>query len=85
MEKMDCNLLEYVKNYSLIPLCRMLSILQDVSMGMCYLHSLNPPLIHRDLTPRNILVKATHNSLVAKISDWMVMSTVLESRNRKFE
>ena len=85
MEKMDCNLLEYVKNNSPIPLRKMLSILHGVSQGMCYLHGLDPPLIHRDLTPRNILVKATSNSLVTKVSDWMAMNIVLESRNKKFK
>jgi len=28
---------------------------------------------------------ATQNSLVAKISDWMVMSVGLESRNKKYK
>ena len=43
-----------------------LSILQDVSRAICYLHTLNPPLIHRNLTSNNILLTT---SLVAKVSD----------------
>ncbi|XP_037690602.1 receptor-interacting serine/threonine-protein kinase 3 [Choloepus didactylus] len=34
-------------------LCR---LLQEVVLGMCYLHSLNPVLLHRDLKPSNVLL-----------------------------
>ncbi|MBZ3881342.1 Receptor-interacting serine/threonine-protein kinase 3 [Sciurus carolinensis] len=34
-------------------LCR---LMQEVVLGMCYLHSLNPVLLHRDLKPSNILL-----------------------------
>ena len=43
-----------------------LSIMNDVGFGLHYLHSRNPPIIHRDLTPNNILLC---NQLRAKISD----------------
>ena len=43
-----------------------LSILADVSCGLLYLHQLQPPLIHRDLTAPSILL--TEDSL-AKIGD----------------
>ena len=44
-----------------------LSILVDVSKGLVYLHSRSPPLIHRDLTAKNVLL--TSNG-VGKISDF---------------
>ncbi|XP_015347410.1 receptor-interacting serine/threonine-protein kinase 3 [Marmota marmota marmota] len=34
-------------------LCR---LMQEVVLGMCYLHSLNPVLLHRDLKPSNVLL-----------------------------
>ena len=43
-----------------------LSILNDVCHGLQYLHSRNPPIIYRNLTPNNILL-CSH--LRAKISD----------------
>lgn len=43
-------------------LCR---LLQEVVLGMCYLHSLNPPLLHRDLKPSNVLLDP---ELHAKVS-----------------
>ena len=43
-----------------------LSILNDVGFGLQYLHSRDPPIVHRDITPNNILLC---NHLRAKISD----------------
>ena len=42
------------------------SFLFDISRGLWYLHRHNPHIIHRDLSPNNVLLTA-HN--VAKISD----------------
>ncbi|DBA03630.1 TPA: hypothetical protein N0F65_006809 [Lagenidium giganteum] len=39
----------------------------DTSRGMAYLHSMNPPIIHRDLKSMNILVSSTW---CAKVSDF---------------
>ena len=46
------HLLEKNKN---VPLTMKRSILYDVSRGLTYLHSHNPPVIHRDLTATNVL------------------------------
>lgn len=42
------------------------SILLDIAQGLQYLHSLNPPMIHRDLTTNNVLLT---EDLRAKIAD----------------
>ena len=42
------------------------SILYDASCGLAFLHGLNPPVIHRDLSARNVLV---NSAMVAKIAD----------------
>ena len=47
-----------------IPMYVKLSIIQDISKGVNYLHSLNPPLIHRYLNVHAVLLTA---SMVAKI------------------
>ena len=56
MEKMQHSLRDLVENYSNIPLNVKLSILDEVCLGLRYLHSRNPPIVHRDLTPNNILL-----------------------------
>lgn len=42
------------------------SILYDVSLGLCFLHNCKPPIVHHDLTPNNIMLTS---QLVAKIGD----------------
>ena len=49
-----------------IPLATKCSILCDVSRGLVFLHSHQPPVIHRDLTARNVLL---NSALVAKLAD----------------
>ena len=71
MERMECSLTQLLWKYLSIPMYVKLSILQDVSRGICYLHTLNPPLIHCDLSSNNILFSETN--LVAKICDFVVI------------
>lgn len=42
-----------------------IGILHDISEGMAYLHSLDPPIVHTDISPRHVLFT---KSLCAKIS-----------------
>ena len=49
-----------------IPLSLKMSILADVAKGLVYLHSRSPPVIHRDLSAKNVLLNSV---MVAKISD----------------
>ena len=57
------DLLENSPNVSFDIKC---SILQDVCRGLQYLHGLNPAIIHRDLTVRNVLL---NSEMEAKIAD----------------
>ena len=66
MEKMQQSLRGLVERYENIPLNVKLSILDEVCLGLRYLHSRNPPIVHRDLTPNNILLS---RYLEAKITD----------------
>jgi serine/threonine protein kinase len=48
-----------------------LSLCVDVADGMLYLHTRNPPIIHRDLKSHNIfIIETTPGHLIAKIGDW---------------
>ena len=72
MELMDASLTDFVK----IPNISMqlkVSILHDISQGLGFLHCRDSPIIHRDLSPNNILL--SQNS-VAKIGDLGVAKVV---------
>ena len=49
-----------------IPVSLKRSILHDVASGLAFLHSHTPPIIHRDLSARNVLLNP---GMVAKIAD----------------
>ena len=66
MEKMHLSLTGLVEKYDNIPINVKVSILYGVCLGLRYLHGQNPPIVHRDLTPNNVLLTS---SLEAKISD----------------
>ena len=63
----------FVESRSVIQWDIKLSILNDVCCGLYYLHTRNTPIIHRDLTPNNILL-CSH--LRAKITDLGVARTL---------
>ena len=68
MELMDESLTTYAEKPN-INFDTRTSILRDVAKGLNYLHSRNPPVIHRDLSPNNILLKHLPLLPVAKIAD----------------
>lgn len=79
MELMDESLTSYVKTKPGSSFERKASILHDVAKGLGYLHCYNPPIIHRDLSPNNILLKyagVDHVPPIAKIADLGVAKVV---------
>ena len=79
MEKMQLTLRDLVEKYSKLSYSKAETILNDVCLGLQYLHSRTPPIIHRDLTPNNILLCYHYR---AKISDLGVART-LETTDTK--
>ena len=70
MEMMEYNLTTLLEKSQNIPMYVKLSVLQDVSRGVHYLHTLNPPVIHADLKSNNIVMTS---SLVAKLYNFGVL------------
>ena len=79
MEMMADSLTSFVDKHEKIPVHIKYSIVYDVSLGLCYLHNHDPPVVHRDLSPNNVLLTAHH---VAKISD-LGVAKVIKVDSRK--
>ena len=57
-----------------LPLPLKLSLLQDVSLGLVYLHEQKDPIVHRDLTARNILISDRYQAKIADLGMAKIMS-----------
>ena len=70
MENMDISLRTYLEDYNKeqFPLPQKAFVLRQVTQALAYLHSQNPPLVHHDLSPNNVLVNVA--SFVTKVSDF---------------
>ena len=79
MEMMAGSLTSFVEKHDKIPAHIKYSIVHDVSLGLCYLHNHDPPIVHRDLSPNNVLLTAHH---VAKISD-LGVAKVIKADSKK--
>jgi len=79
MEMMADSLTSLVDKHEKIPAHIKFSVVHDVSLGLCYLHNHDPPIVHRDLSPNNVLLTAHH---VAKISD-LGVAKVIKADSRK--
>ena len=66
MEFLPMNLTSCIEKHGILPKEMNYSILNDVALGMYYLHNQSPPIVHRDLSANNVLL--TYN-MDAKISD----------------
>jgi serine/threonine protein kinase len=73
MECVNSDMDEYLRVNPNIPLPLKVSILLGISYGLVYLHERNPPVVHRDLTARNILIT---DKCQAKIADLGVAKVV---------
>ena len=66
MERLEGSLDDLLETTPNIPLALKRSILEDISRGLLFLHRRDPPIIHRDLTAKNVLLTS---SFAAKITD----------------
>jgi len=79
MEMMAESLTGLVDKHEKIPVCIKFSIVHDVPRGLCYLRNHDPPIVHWDLSPNNILLTTHH---VTKIGDLGVAKVIRTGTNR---
>ena len=69
IEMMDCTLRSALADGTATP-NHIHPICSNVAQGLAYLHSIQPhPLIHRDVSAPNVLLKAVSTGWIAKLSD----------------
>jgi len=78
MELCDCTLLDYVqdsflerfqlKSKEYLNDLSKIEILQQIAYGVDYLHQMD--IVHQSIKPQNILLKMSHGSVIAKLSDF---------------
>ena len=66
MERLHCSVTSLLENNPMVPIGTMICIIKDVALELRYLHTRNPPIIHRDLSSNNILLS---KGMEGKIGD----------------
>ena len=68
-ELLDCDLGRYIANLypGKIPHSDTVSIMLDVAEGLAYLHQQNPPIVHRDLASKNVLLTTQRQAKIADV------------------
>ena len=70
MERMDTSLRRYLEDHGKkeFPLLLKSYVLRQICQALAYLHGQNPPLVHHDLSPNNVLLNVV--SFVTKLTDF---------------
>jgi len=63
------------------PMSRKLSFCIDAAAGMKYLHSLDPPHVHRDLKPQNLLVTSNWRVKIADFGTAKLLGSATSAEN----
>ena len=66
MERLHCSLTSLLEQSPVLPIQTKMSIIHDVALGLRYLHTRTPIIIHRDLSSNNVLVS---KGMEGKIGD----------------
>ncbi|UNL87571.1 protein kinase family protein [Priestia koreensis] len=79
MESMDCTLEDYIsKNNNKLKFDERVKICKQILKAFAYIHSKN--CLHRDISPKNILIKQYDDVIVAKVADFGLAKTPLSTR-----
>ena len=66
----DGTLDDFIKKNVRISIDQALEIQRQICLGLSAAHRLQPPVVHRDVKPQNILVSVQDGNLIVKVSDF---------------
>ena len=86
MERLHCSLSTFLEQNPVVPIRTKLSVINDVALGLRYLHTRNPPIIHRELSSNNVLLSKGMEGKIGHIGiDHLLMGqSKNESRSYMF-
>ena len=74
MERLEMSVDDLLECAPNIPLPVKLSILTDTCSGLAYLHGMKTPIVHRDLTARNVLLTSSFTAKIADLGNSRIVS-----------
>ena len=61
---------KYIEQKVRLPIKLALQIQEDICRGLALAHKMNPPVVHRDVKPQNVMLSMNNNDIIAKVSDF---------------
>ena len=80
MERLHCSLTSLLEQNTTIATAIKASIVNDVALGIRYLHSHDPPIIHRDLSSNNILISKGMEGKIGDLGTARLVDLRMQSR-----
>ena len=83
MERLHCSLTSLLNQNPVLPIETKLSIIHDVALGLRYLHTRTPIIIHRDLSSNNVLISKGMEGKIGDLGTVRLVDSTRQSRMTK--
>ena len=83
MERLHCSLTDLLEQNPVITIETKLSIIHDVALGLRYLHTRIPIIIHRDLSSNNVLISKGMEGKIGDLGTVRLVDSRKQSRMTK--
>ena len=80
MERLHCSLTSLLDNNPVVSVGTKIWIIKDVALGLRYLHTRNPPIIHRDLSSNNVLLSKEMEGKIGDLGTARLVDPAKQSR-----
>ena len=83
MERLHCSLTNLLERNPLLPIGTKLSVTYDVALGLRYLHTRTPIIIHRDLSSNNVLISKRMEGKIGDLGTARLVDPTRQSQMTK--